>query len=112
MPDLASTENYGIKLLSGFVQEGGEKLLHPDRGAAAVDISSKRQKVFRLQHLNRLFMRAHGCLFQVELAVHRNHVNIVRARLCNGYKRFKHPIVLDAQNVRRVRAGGDILAVK
>ena len=54
----------------GFVQDGGEELLHPHRAAAAPDIAGDFVDVLDGDELHRLFVHRPGGGFQVELGSH------------------------------------------
>jgi len=50
--DLSSTESDCVAKQSGFVDKSWERFAHANGGATAVNVTSKRQKVFGFDHFD------------------------------------------------------------
>ena len=64
--DFAGGDADGIKELGGLVDECGERLLHADGAAAAVDIARGGQQDFLRDHLDRFLAAGASCALEVQ----------------------------------------------
>lgn len=88
--DFAGAVDYGLKILGGAVNCGGEKFFHADWRATAVDIAGEGQELFGFEHVYGFFANAGGCFFQVKLFVHRKHKYVMLFGFAHRYQRFEN----------------------
>ena len=92
MPNASRREADGVVQGSGFVDGGGERLFHAQRRAAPVNVSSKGQQLFRLDHRDGFLANHSRCLLQVKLAGNGDHEHVVLSRFSLSDERLEHPI--------------------
>ena len=71
------------------MQIGGISFFHPDRCAAAPDISGDRKDILNRQEVKRLFLHDTGSLFQVQLFAYGQSKYIISAVLALCDQRFE-----------------------